>query len=392
MILVLNSGSSSIKFKLYEHKSLKMIVSGTAQKIGEKNSIITVSDPYSKTTKELILPNHTVALKKIEEILISQNYINSFSSLFGVGHRVVHGGEDFHSPTLIDESVIESIKSNIPLAPLHNRANLEGIKSIYHISPNIPQVAVFDTAFHQSMPPKAYRYAIPKELYTKYKIRRYGFHGTSHYYVSKKVAKLIKRDYQSLKIITLHLGNGASACAIDRGKSIDTSMGMTPLEGLVMGTRSGDIDAGVVLFLSNMVSTKEIDNLLNRESGLKGLCGINDLREIQKETDKNSDAQLALEVMVHRIIKYIGAYYAILGGLDAIVFTGGIGEHSALVREMVAKQIEHFGIEFDKTKNETTKNDAFEITKDTSSVKVWVIPTDEELVIATYTKEIIEAL
>jgi len=310
-IAVVNAGSSSLKCKLFEMPVGKVLAQKEIQKIGESGSAI---------------GSHVEALEALGI---------DFSDVDVVGHRVVHGGEKLQQSRLIDDAVLRTIKALIPLAPLHNPANLEGIKALQKKLPNIPQVAVFDTAFHATMPQKAYVYALPYELYEQHGVRRYGFHGTSHAYLTKEAAKLLNKNVYEVNLITLHLGNGASACAVKNGKSVDTSMGFTPLEGLVMGTRCGDIDADIPLFLERELglSTKEVDNLLNKKSGLKGICQENDLREILLREDEK--AKLALDIMIRRIQKYIGMYMIVLENVDAIVFSGGIGEHSSYVRERV---------------------------------------------------------
>ena len=310
-IAVINSGSSSLKCKLFEMPSKKMLIEKEIQKIGEEDS-----------------PIHSHA-EALEALGID------FSDVDAIGHRVVHGGEKLQKSCIIDAQVVEIIQDLIPLAPLHNPANLEGIKALKEKMPDIPQIAVFDTAFHSSLQKEAFIYALPYELYEKHDIRRYGFHGTSHAYLTKEAAKILEKPLEELNIITLHLGNGASACAVKNGKSMDTSMGFTPLEGLMMGTRCGDIDPDIPLFLQRELgmNAKEVDILLNKESGLKGVCGENDLREILLRED--AKAQLALDIMIRRIQKYIGAYMVLLENVDAIVFSGGIGEHSNYVRERV---------------------------------------------------------
>lgn len=314
-VAVINSGSSSLKFKLFDMKTNEVIYSKVVEKIGEKNSPI---------------KSHSQALELIEV---------DFSSIDIIGHRVVHGGEEFTKPTLIDDGVIKKLEDLTHLAPLHNPANLEGILVAKQKAPKLAQVAVFDTAFHSYMPQEAYLYALDFELYEKHKIRRYGFHGTSHSYLLKEAAKELNRDESELNIITLHLGNGASACAIENGKSIDTSMGFTPLEGLVMGTRCGDIDPAIVLYMQRDLgmSRDKVDEILNKKSGLLGLCGSSDIRNILEQDDEHS--RLAIEIMTRRVKKYIGAYMALLGRVDAIVFSGGIGENSAYIREKIMDKI-----------------------------------------------------
>jgi len=311
------------------------------------------------------------------------------SDLSGIGHRVVHGGELFHQPVLIDDLVLEGIRKMIPLAPLHNPANLTGIEMCLQQVQNIQQVAVFDTAFHQTMPAYAYQYALPKTLYEQEQVRRYGFHGTSHYYVAKQAAKFLNKPLQGLNLIVLHLGNGASATAIKQGKSVDTSMGMTPLEGLVMGTRSGDIDPAIPLYLNAKkgMSYEQIDTLLNKQSGLKGICGENDMRAVhQMANTGDKDAQQALDIYCYRIKKYIGAYFAVLGKVDAVIFTGGIGENDAYIREKSCEGLGLFGLEIDNKKNQQTDHAIFNISNQGSAVTLLVIPTNEELEIAMQSK------
>ena len=362
-ILVLNAGSSSLKYRLFENE--KKVAGGIVERIGEKGGV----------------KDHTEALAMAEKRLKESGAVLSFASLDAVGHRVVHGGEKFTGPAVVDEALIETLKGLIPLAPLHNPANIEGIVTMRKIAPHVPQVAVFDTAFHQSMPKEAFLYAIPLEMYRRYGIRRYGFHGTSHCYVAKEAAKLLQRPLGELNIITLHIGNGASACAIEGGRSIDTSMGFTPLEGLVMGTRCGDLDPEIPIFLQERgVDAAE---LLNKESGLKGLCGRSDMREVERlAAEGDKDAVTALELFARRIRKYIGAYAALLGRVDAVVFTAGIGENSSKVRESACRGLERFGIELDSDKNLEHRT---EISTERSAVKLLVIPTDEELEIARQT-------
>jgi acetate kinase len=357
-IAVINSGSSSIKFQLFEMENEEVLASVMLEKIGEFSSITTLKYDDKKVVITSVIKNHHDGLENIMKLLSENNILESFSSLDAIGHRVVHGGEEFTKSSIINEKVISKIKELIPLAPLHNPANLEGIVVTRKKAPFVKQVAVFDTAFHSSMPEVAYMYALPYEMYKKHKIRRYGFHGTSHAFVMKQTAKELKKDVSELNIITLHLGNGASVCAIQNGKSIDTSMGFTPLEGLVMGSRSGDIDPAIVIHMQRELnlSFDEVDNILNKKSGLIGICGDNDVRSILTSDDKK--AKLALLMMIRRIKKYIGAYMALLPKLDAIVFTGGIGENSEYIRDNVMDGI--------------NINDA----------KVLVIKTDEELEIA----------
>jgi len=391
-ILVLNAGSSSLKFKLYEMPGKSLLAQGLIERIGEEGSGVHIFYDEKRHETTQAIRDHRHALEILEGLLPRLGILESFRELGGVGHRVVHGGEAFTRATRIDEEVIETIRRLIPLAPLHNPANLLGIEAVTALAPELPQVAVFDTAFHQSMPPEAYRYALPQEWYECYHVRRYGFHGTSHSYVSRRAAKRIGRSPETLNLITLHLGNGASACAVHGGRSIETSMGLTPLEGLVMGTRSGDIDPGIQLYMNKYGkrSPEEIDRELNRESGLKGLGGSNDMREIQERMEAGDEAaKLAFEVFIHRLVKYVGAYAAVLGRLDAIVFTGGIGEHSAPVRRALCERLGILGVALDEDANALNEPPERSIHSPRSRVELWVIPTDEEGVIAEETYRIV---
>ncbi len=391
-ILVLNSGSSSIKCQYFiDHKS---VASALVERIGEEESYSEVSHQKQILSHTNPVSDHQQALDILFSMLKESNSIYSIDELDAIGHRVVHGGSDFSEPTLITKEVIETIRSLIPLAPLHNPANLKGIEVIDKAYPDLAQVAVFDTAFHQTMPEQASLYPIPYDLYQRSGIRRYGFHGTSHAYVAKEAAKMTGEDLNSLNLITLHLGNGASATAIRSGKSIDTSMGLTPLEGLMMGTRCGDIDPAIIPFLSHnlKMDIDAIDKMLNKESGLKGICGINDMREVIKQAESNEKmSTLALEMYAYRIKKYIGAYTAILGRVNAIVFTGGIGEHAAKIREMICEGLnESIGLKVDLIKNEAPSKIKRAIHDEKSSIKILVIPTNEELEIALQTEKIIK--
>ncbi len=366
-ILVLNSGSSSLKYKLFDRR--RKVAEGLVEKIGEEGGV----------------KDHREALESAERDLVERGALASFEDLDAAGHRVVHGGERFIEPTRIDSEVIEAIRELIPLAPLHNPANLAGIEMMARKVPQLPQVAVFDTAFHQTMPKEAYLYAIPMELYEKDGVRRYGFHGTSHSYVAKMAAEKLGRPLESLNLITLHLGNGASACAIENGKSVDTSMGFTPLAGLVMGTRCGDLDPEIAILMQKR--GVDADRILNKLSGLKGLCGENDMRSVQEAALSGDEAaQTALKVYTHRIRHYIGAYFAILGRVDAIVFTAGVGEHSTLVRKLSCEGLEAMGIELDAARNEAGRED---ISAEGSKVRILVLPTDEELEIALQTEAVL---
>ena len=398
-ILVINSGSSSIKYRLFDMTDKSVLASGIMEQIGEAESRLIHQTRNGKGEMEEIVNTETVAdhqagFQLIGAVLGESGALKDTGELSGIGHRVVHGGEEFKEPTLLTERVIDTIRRLIPLAPLHNPANLLGIEVAMQSAPKVPQVAVFDTAFHQSIPIHAFRYAIPQDLYEAHHVRRYGFHGTSHYYVAKQAARLMGRPLKTLNLITLHLGNGASAAAVKGGKSIDTSMGMTPLEGLIMGTRSGDIDPAIIFYLGRQtgLGRDAVETLLNKDSGLKGICGVNDMRQIEKLAQQvDSRAQLAIKMFCYRTKKYIGAYTAVLGRLDALVFTAGIGEKSPLIRAGVCQSLSHLGIEIDPVKNNQKSNKAFEIQKRGSSVKVFVVPTNEELEIAEQTVACIES-
>ena len=401
-ILVINTGSSSIKYQLFDMGHLKILASGLAERIGEETGTLThktILDDgeNSETIEEGTIADHHEGLSRIVGLLVDpeRGPIHHKSEISAVGHRVVHGGERFHSPTIIDDEVINAIRENIPLAPLHNPPNLEGIEVARSIFRDSPQVAVFDTAFHQTIPMKAFLYAIPFEMYEKQRVRRYGFHGTSHAYVAERAADFLGRPLDELSIITIHLGNGASMAAVKNGRCIDTTMGMTPLAGLVMGTRSGDVDPALPFFFAERLgmSLKEIDRLLNKESGLKGICGTNDMREvIQKVEAGDERARVALEVYAYRIKKYIGAYFAVLEVLDVLVFTAGIGENSPHVRALCCKGLQNMGIEMDLGRNRQTGEGVKDISSPDSKSKILVVPTNEELRIALETKRVIDDL
>ena len=398
-ILVINSGSSSIKYRLFDMSGKTVLASGVMEQIGEAESRLTHHTRRSKGQMEEIVStepvgDHQAGFERIGAVLNDSGALRKYAKLSGIGHRVVHGGEEFRKPTLIDKKVIDTIRGLSPLAPLHNPANLLGIEVAMQSAPQVPQVAVFDTAFHQSIPVHAFRYAIPEELYEAHQVRRYGFHGTSHHYVARQAAVFMDRPLDSLNLITLHLGNGASAAAVKKGISIDTSMGMTPLEGLIMGTRCGDIDPAIIFYLKRKtgLARDEVESILNKDSGLKGICGVNDMRQIEKLARAgNSQAQLAIDMVCYRIKKYIGAYYAVLGRLDALVFTAGIGENSSLIRAGACRGLAHLGIEIDPEKNKQKSKEAFDIQSRDSTVKVLVIPTNEELEIAEQTVACIES-
>ena len=397
-ILVINTGSSSIKYQLFDMEREEAIVTGLAEKIGEGDSILTQKTmDNSGSTKIKVddtpLADHAEGLSRIIDLLIDPQHgvIRDKSEIVAVGHRVVHGGEDFQSSTIITEKVIATVRKNIPLAPLHNPPNLIGIEVAKKLFPEAPQVAVFDTAFHHSLPEKAYVYAVPYTLYSEPRVRRYGFHGTSHAYVTVTAAEFLKRTREEINLITIHLGNGASMAAVKNGRSVDTSMGLTPLEGLVMGTRSGDVDPALHYFLSENLglSIKDIDRLLNKESGLKGLCGNNDMREVEDQAENGDErARLALDVYAYRIKKYIGAYTAVLGRVDAVAFTGGIGENAWQIRAQICEGLDSIGIQLDSKENPNAKDKEPLISGPDSAVKVFVVPTNEEAAIAADTYQL----
>ena len=387
-ILVINAGSSSLKCQYFIDQT--SIVDALIERIGEKKSQTTLHYQDHTVSHEALLKDHHEALVLLGKLFQHSGILEDFSQLDAIGHRVVHGGTYFSTPVRITPEVIERISSLIPLAPLHNPANLEGIKVFHTAYPDIPQVAVFDTAFHQTIPAHAYHYALPVSLKERLHIRRYGFHGTSHSYVVKEAAKQLGRPLESLNLISLHLGNGASACAVSQGRSIDTSMGFTPLEGLIMGTRCGDLDPAVVLYLQQHgYSSEETDRILNKESGLKGIAGTNDMREIITLAEAGDEkASLALRMFTYRIRKYIGAYAAALGSLDAILFTGGIGEHAAKIREMVCEGLGILGVQCDVDQNKSLPSSGGTFHHKGSDISLMVIPTDEELEIALQTETI----
>jgi acetate kinase len=394
-VLVLNSGSSSIKYQLFQSDNWQVLAAGAINRIGEPRGDFQgrwLDGDGRERRFDLALPiaHHRAGLELIVARLRASGVLADLAELVAIGHRVVHGGEAFQRPTRLDEEVIAVIRDMIPLAPLHNPANLEGIEVAIRLFPGVPQVAVFDTAFHQTMPPAAYRYALPEDLYKAHRVRRYGFHGTSHAYVSRRAATLLGKPIQDCNLITLHLGNGASATAVRGGDSIDTSMGLTPLEGLVMGTRCGDLDPAIHFYLANNLGMdiQALDDLFNRRSGLLGLCGVNDMREIHRRIGQGDPAAaLALDVFCHRLRKYLGAYWVELGRLDALVFTGGIGENDAEVRARTCAGLEGMGIHFDGEANQACDKGERRVSRRESPVAVLVIPTNEELEIARQTLE-----
>ena len=394
-ILVINAGSSSLKYQLIDMDNESLIAKGNAERIGIAGSNLQ-HRPTGKDSVVIEKPmaNHIDAIKMVLDALVDPQHgvIADMSEIHAVGHRVVHGGERFASSVVIDETVMDAIRDNISLAPLHNPANIMGIEACRAVMPATPMVAVFDTAFHQTMPPKAYLYGLPYDLYTRLKVRRYGFHGTSHRYVSQEVARVMGKDAQSLKVVTCHLGNGGSVTAVDGGKSVDTSMGMTPLEGIIMGTRSGSLDPAILEFVMKQddLTIDDVMAILNKKSGLLGLSGVgSDMRDVTGAArEGNERARQALEAFTYSVRKYIGAYAAAMNGMDCIVMTAGIGENVAIVRKMVLENLEWLGVELDNDANENGKGDRL-ISKPTSRVKVYVISTNEELMIARDTLELV---
>ncbi|MFG3047731.1 acetate kinase [Streptomyces sp. NPDC048202] len=389
-VLVLNSGSSSLKYQLLDMRDSSRLAVGLVERIGEQTSMLRHTLLATGETREQSGPiaDHETALKSVAEELARDGLGLDSPELAAIGHRVVHGGMFFTEPTVIDDSVLTEIERLIPVAPLHNPANLTGIRTAMALRPDLPQVAVFDTAFHTSMPESSARYAIDPRIADRYRIRRYGFHGTSHAYVSRETARLLGKAPEEVNVIVLHLGNGASASAVERGRCVDTSMGLTPLEGLVMGTRSGDLDPAVIFHLARVgdMSMDEIDTLLNKRSGLFGLCGDNDMREIRRRVDEGDEAAaLAFDIYIHRIKKYIGAYYAVLGSVDAVAFTAGVGENAAAVRSAAVAGLTGLGLAVDEELNAVRSGEPRIVSPADARVAVAVVPTDEELEIATQT-------
>lgn len=387
-ILVLNSGSSSVKYQLIDMADRSRLAVGIAERIGEETSFV-LHQPLStgggQRERSGRLADHDAALAAVAEELSADGLGLDSPELAAIGHRVVHGGLKLTEPTVVDDAVLAEIERLVPVAPLHNPANVTGIRTAQRLRPDLPQVAVFDTAFHSAMPEHAARYALDAETADRHRVRRYGFHGTSHAYVSRKTAELLGRDLSEVNLIVLHLGNGASASAVRGGRCEDTSMGLTPLEGLVMGTRSGDIDPAVVFHLGRVagMSMDEVDELLNKRSGLLGLCGANDMREIRRRVEEGDRAaRLAFDIYIHRLKKYIGAYYAVLGRVDAVVFTAGVGENAAPVREAAVAGLEELGLAVDGELNAAGGKEARLVSPGYARVKVAVVPTDEELEIA----------
>lgn len=395
-ILVLNCGSSSVKYKLIEIKANKVLAEGGIEKIGLPDAFIKFKFGNEKIQQDLDINDHVGAIKSILDNLTSKEYgcIKDFKEIDAVGHRVVHGGEKFNKSVLINDEVIAKIKECYGIAPLHNPVNMAGIDAINEVLPEVPQVGVFDTAFHQTMPAKSYMYALPYKYYAEDGVRRYGFHGTSHRYVSQRVCEFLGVEPKGKKIITCHVGNGGSITAVKDGKSVDTSMGLTPTEGLMMGTRCGDVDPGALFFLmdKHKLSSKDMLNMVNKESGLAGVSGVSsDMREITAAAKQgNEKAILSLEMYEQRITKYVGAFAAEMGGVDIIVFTGGVGEHQSSTRANVCNPLRFMGVEIDDAANDANNGDEGIISTPNSAVKVVVIPTDEEYMIAKDTEAIIE--
>ncbi|CAH8771409.1 acetate kinase [Paenibacillus dendritiformis] len=396
-ILVINAGSSSLKYQLYDMTDESVLAAGRVERIGMDSSIL-VHEPHhtEEITEVSEILDHTTAIRKVLDKLTDAEVgvLKSTGEIDAVGHRVVHGGESFKNSVLVDSEVKSEIRRLFDLAPLHNPAHMMGIKAVEANMPNVPQSVVFDTAFHQTMPEKAYMYAIPKVLYKKHKIRRYGFHGTSHDYVSKRAAELMDRPIEELKIITCHIGNGASLTAVDGGISVDTSMGMTPLEGLMMGTRSGDLDPAVVPFtmMKEDLTVNEVNSMLNKHSGLLAISGVSsDMREITDGMEAGEpNSTLAFEMYTYRMRKYIGSYAAAMDGVDAIVFTAGVGENSVVIRQHVCEKLTFLGVEIDRELNKVRSKEPRRISTPNSKVDVFVIPTNEELMIARDTYRLVQ--
>ncbi|SHI90043.1 acetate/propionate family kinase [Thermoclostridium caenicola] len=394
-ILVINAGSSSLKYQLIDMNGEKVLAKGLCDRIGLSGSVIKHKTHDGRAIeKEIVMSNHLDAIKQLIAVLTDEQVgvIKSLDEINAVGHRVVHGGEKFFSSVVINDEVLKTIEECEELAPLHNPPNVTGIKACTEIMKGVPQVAVFDTAFHQTMPKKAYIYALPYEYYEKYKLRKYGFHGTSHKYVSERAAVLLNKPYDQLKIVTCHLGNGSSITAVDCGKSVETSMGFTPLDGLAMGTRCGTIDPAAVTFLMNKekLTTEQMDEIMNKKSGVYGISGVSsDFRDLDDAVEKgNERAELALQIFAYQVKKYIGAYACAMGGLDAVVFTAGIGENNPGIRQRICSNLEFLGIKIDPEKNKI-RGAEIDISAEGAKVRTLVIPTNEELAIAKETIRLI---
>ncbi|PKN43165.1 MAG: acetate kinase [Deltaproteobacteria bacterium HGW-Deltaproteobacteria-18] len=399
-IFVVNSGSSSLKYQLLDMDNGAVMATGLVERIGDAMGKVSQkswpgTEREAEVDREVAFPDHRAAMHTVVDLVTGADtgVIASSSEIDAIGHRVVQGGETLFKSTLIDDDVVEKIRENCHLSPLHNPANLVGIEVARELFAGVPQVAVFDTEFHQTMPAEAFMYPIPYELYEELKIRRYGFHGTSHRYVAQQAAAMLGKAEDEVNLVTLHLGNGCSMAAVRGGKCIDTSMGLTPLAGVMMGTRSGDIDPAILPFLMKEkgLSMDEVDSILNKQSGLKGICGMNDMRDIHSAAEKgDKKAALAVDMFVYRIKKYIGAYYAVTGPLDALVFTAGIGENDEIVRARVCANLEHLGISIDPARNAGRKKVATAVQADGSKVAILVIPTNEELAIAKATLSVLK--
>jgi acetate kinase len=396
-ILVINSGSSSLKYQLFDMRGDVVLTAGIVERIGETNAALrhqwrTSEGALDRFAREVAAPDHRAAFIAIGAAMRETGVMHDVTHVDAIGHRVVHGGERFQAPTRIDTDVVAAIHALVPLAPLHNPPNLLGIELCLELFPTVPQVAVFDTAFHQTMPPHAYRYALPHGLYTDHAVRRYGFHGSSHAYVTRHAAQYLGQAPAALNLISLHLGNGASAAAVEGGCCIDTSMGMTPLEGLVMGTRCGDIDPALVFYIGRVAGLDDaaVETMLNSESGLKGLCGANDMREVLRRVDAgDAPARLAFEIYCYRIRKYIGAYTAALGRVDAVIFTAGIGENAPAIRARVCAGLETLDIRLDARKNASVSGEIAEIQSTDSGVRLLVVRTNEEREIAEQVRAVL---
>ena len=394
-VLVINAGSSSLKYQLVDPDTGTAAAKGLVERIGLEQGAVHHTVDGTLHDQELPVPDHAAAMALLTRAFAEHGPQLSRVDLVAVGHRVVHGGADFADPTLVTPAVLHTVERLVPLAPLHNPGNLQGITAAQQIFPDVPQVAIFDTAFHQTMPPQAATYAVPKAWREQHRVRRYGFHGTSHAYVSRRVAELMQRPVEDLRTVVLHLGNGASATAVDGGRSVDTSMGLTPLEGLVMGTRGGDLDPGLPGHLSRVagLTTDDFDHALSKGSGLLGLTGSADMREVlARRAQGDPDAELAIDVVVHRLVRYVGAFAAVLGGLDALVFTAGIGENVAEIRRLVLERVAFLGLELDDAANEqTVLGREGVITTPAGRAQAWVVPTNEEWEIARQAAALVEA-
>ena len=395
-VLVINCGSSSLKYQVIDSVTEQVLAKGLCERIGIDGRLVYTPAGGEKEVSDLAMPTHKQAIQFVIDALTNDKtgVIKSLDEIGAVGHRLVHGGEKFACSTLITDEVIQAVEECSDLAPLHNPANLIGVRACQELMPNTPMVGVFDTAFHQTMPIDAYMYGIPYEYYEKYKVRKYGFHGTSHSFVSKRTAELMGKPIQDLKIIVCHLGNGASICAVDGGKSVDTSMGLSPLEGLIMGTRSGDIDPSAMEFLCKKenLDINGILEVLNKKSGVQGLSGVSsDFRDLQAGSDEGTErCKMAVDVFCYRVLKYIGAYVAAMNGVDAIAFTAGLGENDSVVRRKIVSRLGYLGIALDDAVNDSTRGKEVEISTADSKVPVWVVPTNEELAIARETVALVK--